>query len=50
MGGRSGGGTRATLSGDTTYKGQIKNVESLVHMKDPQMYKQLRKQSHDMPL
>lgn len=39
MGGRSGGGTRATLSGDTTYKGQIKNVESLVHMKDPQMYK-----------
>lgn len=41
MGGRSGGGGGKVggLKGDTTYKGRIRNVESLVHMKDPAMYK-----------
>ena len=41
MGGRSGGGggLNGNLKGDTTYKGKIKNVESLVKMKDPAMYK-----------
>jgi len=41
MGGRSGGGGGLSggLRGDTTYKGSIKNVESLVNMKDPAMYK-----------
>lgn len=41
MGGRSGSGTmnRGTLENDTTYKGKIEEVESLVHMKDPEMYK-----------
>ena len=37
MGGRSGGG--GGMGRDTTYKGTIRNVESLVHMKDPRMYK-----------
>ena len=37
MGGRSGGG--GGMGRDTTYKGKIENVESLVHMKDPRMYK-----------
>lgn len=37
MGGRSGGG--GGMGRDTTYKGKILNVESLVHMKDPRMYK-----------
>lgn len=40
MGGRAGGGAGGGIIGnDTTYKGEIKNVESLVHMKDPKMYK-----------
>lgn len=39
MGGRSGSGAMGTLSQDTTYKGSIRNVESLVKMKDPAMYK-----------
>ena len=40
MGGRSGGGVvSGSIERDTTYKGQIKNVESLIHMKDPAMYK-----------
>lgn len=45
MGGRSGGGAgggggiNGGIQGDTTYKGKIKNVESLVHMKDDAMYK-----------
>ena len=41
MGGRSGGGAGKTggLEGDSTYRGSIKNVESLVHMKDAAMYK-----------
>lgn len=42
MGARSGsggGGGGGGLDRDTTYKGSIKNVESLVHMKDPAMYK-----------
>ena len=40
MGGRAGGGARmGTLGGDTTYKGEIKNVESLINMRDPAMYK-----------
>ena len=38
MGGRAGGGA-GTLSGDSTYKGRIRNVESLIHMKDPALYK-----------
>lgn len=37
MGGRSGGG--GGLNRDTTYKGSIKNVESLIKMKDPALYK-----------
>lgn len=41
MGGRSGGGAGpGGLGGrDTHYKGKIENVESLIHMKDPAMYK-----------
>lgn len=41
MGGRAGGGAGpGGLGGrDTSYKGKIENVESLVHMKDPAMYK-----------
>lgn len=41
MGGRSGGGggLNGGLRGDTTYKGKISNVESLIKMKDPAMYK-----------
>ena len=43
MGGRAGGGGGAGMKGglrnDTTYKGAIKNVESLVKMQDPSMYK-----------
>ena len=44
MGGRAGGGARGGGPGglggrDTSYKGKIENVESLVHMKDPAMYK-----------
>lgn len=39
MGARSGGGGGGGLNRDTNYKGSIKNVESLVHMKDPRMYK-----------
>lgn len=43
MGGRSGGGANGGISGglegDSTYRGSIKNVESLVHMKDAAMYK-----------
>lgn len=41
MGGRAGGGAGlgGGLNRDTTYKGSIKNVESLVNMKDPAMYK-----------
>lgn len=38
MGGRAGGGA-GTLQGDSTYKGRIRNVESLINMKDPAMYK-----------
>ena len=37
MGGRAGSG--GGFMADTTYKGKIENVESLVKMKDPQMYK-----------
>ena len=41
MGGRSGGGAGpGGLGGrDSNYRGKIKNVESLIHMKDPAMYK-----------
>ena len=39
MGGRSSGGAGMGFNRDTTYKGSIKNVESLVNMKDPAMYK-----------
>ena len=40
MGGRSGGGAGlGSIARDTTYKGSIKNVESLIKMKDPAMYK-----------
>lgn len=28
-----------SLSGDTTYRGQVRNIESLVNMKDPAMYR-----------
>lgn len=38
MGARSGGGI-GTVGTDTTYTGEIKNVESLIKMKDPAMYK-----------
>jgi len=41
MGARSGGG--AGMGGDTTYKGTIKNVESLIKMKDSAMYKATKK-------
>ena len=41
MGRNSGGvGARGGLQpGDATYKGSIKNVESLIKIKDPQVYK-----------
>lgn len=41
MGARSGSGSGGGggIGKDTTYKGQIKNVESIVHMKDPALYK-----------
>lgn len=40
MGGRAGGANGlASLERDTNYTGRIRNVESLVHMKDPAMYK-----------
>ena len=41
MGGRSGSGAGpGGLGGrDTSYRGKIENVESLIHMKDPAMYK-----------
>lgn len=40
MGGRAGSGAGGGgLDRDTTYKGQIKDVESLIKMKDPAMYK-----------
>lgn len=41
MGGRSGSGPGGGggIRRDTTYKGKIKNVESLIHMKDPELYK-----------
>lgn len=41
--GRNSSGTRGGLQpGDSNYKGSIKNVESLVKMKDPQMYKETK--------
>lgn len=41
MGRNSGGvGARGGLQpGDSSYKGKIKNVESLIKIKDPQVYK-----------
>lgn len=40
MGRNSGGGSRGGLQpGDGNYKGKIANVESLIHIKDPQTYK-----------
>ena len=44
MGGRAGGGAGKSggLRGDTNYKGEIKNVESLIHIKDPAMYKAVK--------
>ena len=40
MGRNSGVGARGGLQpGDSTYKGAIKNVESLIKIKDPQVYK-----------
>lgn len=40
MGRNSGGGSRGGLQpGDGTYKGKISKVESLIHIKDPQVYK-----------
>ena len=47
MGGRSGGltagGSRGGLQpGDATFKGEIKNVESLKNIKDPQVYKEMK--------
>ena len=38
-GGAGGGGAAGFLGRDTSYKGKIENVESLVHMKDAAMYK-----------
>lgn len=38
--GRNSSGTRGGMQpGDSSYKGDVKNVEPLVNMKDPQMYK-----------
>ena len=46
MGGRSGGltaGDRGGMNpGDATFKGEIKNVESLKNIKDPQLYKEVK--------
>ena len=39
MGGRPSAGPGGLGGRDTSYKGKIENVESLVHMKDPAMYK-----------
>lgn len=39
--GRNSSGTRGGLQpGDSSYKGKITGVESLVKMKDPQMYRE----------
>lgn len=41
--GRQSSGTHGGLqAGDSSYKGSVKNVESLVKMKDPQMYKETK--------
>ena len=41
--GRNSSGNRGGLQpGDSNYKGKITGVESLVHMKDPQMYKETK--------
>lgn len=42
--GRNSGGSirRANIEGDSTYKGKIENVESLIHVKDPRMYKVIK--------
>ena len=46
MGGRSGGltaGDRGGMNpGDATFKGEIKNIESLKNIKDPQLYKEVK--------
>lgn len=40
--GRNSSGTRGGLQpGDSSYKGSIKNVESLIKIKDPQVYKEV---------
>lgn len=43
MGSRAGGGVRAGIvDGGGNYKGDIRNEESLVHIKDPQVYKEVK--------
>lgn len=43
MGSRAGGGVRAGIvDGGGKYKGDIRNKESLVHIKDPKVYKEVK--------
>lgn len=42
MGSRAGGVFDFFGAGDTTYKGKVKNVESLVHIKDRMVYKDVK--------
>lgn len=40
MGSRAGGVFDFFGAGDSTYRGQIKNAESLIHIRDPRVYKE----------